>query len=236
MGTLVATDYKQPKQIIDFPDRLGGCFDTEKGRHQAGSVWNVNGLSPTLDTMQGGYRQPLIIEHIGDLECKGLFDIEKSENENKHQKDTVLNSNYIMRSLTTCDYKSPQMVIVDNNIKPSVKENYEREKNNIAISEKEIYQCKCNSGWQDNKVGIKVSPTIRANNSHTCVYSDFRIRKLTPKECFRLMGMSDDDIQKIINLGISNTQQYKMAGNSIVIPVLEHIFRNLFSDSCYMKV
>lgn len=42
------------------------------------------------------------------------------------------------------------------------------------------------------------------------------------------MGMKDDDIDKIQNTGISNTQQYKMAGNSIVIQVLEHIFKNLF--------
>ena len=57
---------------------------------------------------------------------------------------------------------------------------------------------------------------------------DFRIRKLTPRECFRLMGMRDDDIDKIQNAGISNTQQYKMAGNSIVVDVLEAIFKNLF--------
>lgn len=61
-------------------------------------------------------------------------------------------------------------------------------------------------------------------------YSDntFRIRKLTPRECFRLMGMSDNDIDKIQAAGISNTQQYKMAGNSIVVDVLEAIFKNLF--------
>ena len=57
---------------------------------------------------------------------------------------------------------------------------------------------------------------------------DYRIRKLTPRECFRLMGMRDDDIDKIQAAGISNTQQYKMAGNSICIPVLEHIFKHLF--------
>ena len=38
---------------------------------------------------------------------------------------------------------------------------------------------------------------------------DYRIRKLTPRECFRLMGMRDDDIDKIQAAGISNTQQYK---------------------------
>lgn len=58
--------------------------------------------------------------------------------------------------------------------------------------------------------------------------NDFRIRKLTPRECFRLMGMNDCDIDKIQQAGISNSQQYKMAGNSIVVNVLEEIFRNLF--------
>lgn len=55
---------------------------------------------------------------------------------------------------------------------------------------------------------------------------DFRIRKLTPLECFRLMGFSDEDFNKIV--GISNTQLYKMAGNSIVVNVLVHIFKSLF--------
>ena len=55
---------------------------------------------------------------------------------------------------------------------------------------------------------------------------DYVIRKLTPKECFRLMGFSDSDFDKI--KGISNTQLYKMAGNSIVVNVLEEIFRELF--------
>lgn len=43
-------------------NRLYGIFDNEKGTHQAGSVYDKNGLSPTLDTMQGGYRQPCIEE------------------------------------------------------------------------------------------------------------------------------------------------------------------------------
>ena len=56
----------------------------------------------------------------------------------------------------------------------------------------------------------------------------FRIRKLTPREYFRLMGMRDDDTDKIQEAGISNTQQYKIAGNSIVVDVLEAIFKNLY--------
>lgn len=57
---------------------------------------------------------------------------------------------------------------------------------------------------------------------------EFRIRKLTPKECFRLMGFSDVDFDSIH--GISNTQLYKMAGNSIVVNVLEAIFKNLLEE------
>lgn len=54
-----------------------------------------------------------------------------------------------------------------------------------------------------------------------------KIRRYTPKECFRLMGLSEEDINKIQSTGLSDTQQYKLAGNSIVVQVLESIFREL---------
>lgn len=55
----------------------------------------------------------------------------------------------------------------------------------------------------------------------------FRIRKLTPLECWRLMGFDDADFDKARGAGISDTQLYKQAGNSIAVGVLEEIFRNL---------
>ena len=58
----------------------------------------------------------------------------------------------------------------------------------------------------------------------------YRIRKLTPRECFRLMGVDDADIDKIQTSGISNSQQYKCAGNSIVVDVLYHLFRKMFVE------
>ena len=58
----------------------------------------------------------------------------------------------------------------------------------------------------------------------------FRIRKLSEREVFRLMDVSEDDIDKIQAAGISRSQQYKMAGNSICVGVLFHIFRKLFVD------
>ena len=81
---------------------------------------------------------------------------------------------------------------------------------------------------------LGISPTISAGNNgggkEPCklLLSDNIIRKITPKEAFRLMGMNDNDILKIQNCNISDTQQYKMAGNSIVINVLEGIFKELF--------
>lgn len=62
----------------------------------------------------------------------------------------------------------------------------------------------------------------------------YRIRKLTPRECFRLMGVSDADIDKIKGAGISESQQYKMAGNSIVVDVLMGIFQQMF-DPKYVE-
>ena len=59
----------------------------------------------------------------------------------------------------------------------------------------------------------------------------FRIRKLTPRECFRLMDVDDADIDKIQASGLSNSAQYKLAGNSIVVNVLYHLFRKMFVET-----
>ena len=58
------------------------------------------------------------------------------------------------------------------------------------------------------------------------VESQYRIRKLTPKECWRLMAFTDEDFHKAEAVN-SNTQLYKQAGNSIVVTVLEAIFRQM---------
>ena len=60
---------------------------------------------------------------------------------------------------------------------------------------------------------------------------DMRIRKLTPRECWRLMGFSDEDFDKAKAAGISDTQLYKQAGNSIVVDVLMAIFGSLYGKT-----
>ena len=64
--------------------------------------------------------------------------------------------------------------------------------------------------------------------------NNYRIRKLTETECWRLMGFTDDDIQKAKDAGLSKTQLYKQAGNSIVVDVLYHIFRKLHEAMPYL--
>ena len=61
--------------------------------------------------------------------------------------------------------------------------------------------------------------------------TSYRIRKLTPRECFRLMDVDEKNIDKIIASGVSNSQQYKMAGNSIVTNCMYHLFRKLFIET-----
>ena len=87
---------------------------------------------------------------------------------------------------------------VSNEIKPSVRKNFEREKQEISKTNKEIYQCECESGWQDNKVGIKVSPTIRANNNNTFILEDNIDFEFPPKQelKLKLKDMLEDNVDE----------------------------------------
>ena len=90
-----------------------------------------------------------------------------------------------------------------------------------------------NSQTRRGRVGKQIANTLDTGCQQGVVIVDgiaYRIRKLTPRECFRLMGVDDTGIDKIQAAGISNTQQYKMAGNSIVVDNLFYIFRNLFTN------
>lgn len=169
--TLCARDWKDPKCVEVV--RKYGIFDTEKSRHQAGSVYDTNGLSPTLDTMQGGYRQP----------CVEVRDDIYSDESIKRIRSNIIKSD-VAKTLTANAVQSFNH-------------------NNCALIEE---------GYAEKK------------------YNDLRIRKLTPKECWRLMNFDDDDFEKTKNVQISNSQLYKMAGNSIVVGVLEAIFKELLKD------
>lgn len=193
-----------------------------KGRnkkHQSNTVYSTERCCPAQYAEQ--YKAPFKFA----VAMRGRYD----ENGQVKQQIETSGREYA-NAITTVQKDSliaEKTVVVDTSVKPSVAKNIEREKEQIAQSEKDIYQCECESGWQDNKIGLKTSPTVRANNNNTfCLDNLLRIRKLTPKECFRLMGFDDESFHRAEAVN-SNTQLYKQAGNSIVVDVLEHLFRKL---------
>jgi len=79
-----------------------------------------------------------------------------------------------------------------------------------------------NQSTNKNNAGTLTSRVDASNN--TAVVSNYRIRKLTPKECIRLMGFEDKDYEAMKSIGMSNAAIYHMAGDSIVVSVLTSIF------------
>lgn len=194
IGGLTSTDYKQPKQVIEHIGNVNIGNNESNNR-----VYSTNGLSPTLNTMQGGHRQPKIIEPvILDDRDKG-FGIK------------------ISNICTTQRAERYGIKVIEPVICASRGRNPENPSSRIAgeYTEQRI---------EINKTGCSNTLTSVKKDNYV-LQTDFRIRKLTPKECFRLMGFKDEYFDKI--KGISNTQLYKQAGNSIVVNVLRAIFLEL---------
>ena len=76
----------------------------------------------------------------------------------------------------------------------------------------------------------KIIGSIITTPKNKVLQNNLRIRKLTPKECWRLMGFDDEDFDKASKVN-SNSQLYKQAGNSIVVNVLEAILKNLLLET-----
>lgn len=278
--------------------RLGGLYDEETKIHQMGSVWDKNALSPTIDTAQGGYRQPMIVEvkQIGNF-----MSTAKRENPNPGR---VYDENGLSPTLTNMQggYRQPMIVAIntesDGTARTIKSQYYKNGVANLANDNAKggKYACTgvivamrgrnpenpsdrtpgapteqrlepnsqgiCNtltSVQKDNLVMETVkrfgniypscgengniydsdglSPTLKAGqgvsgngigscNAPKIVENQYRIRKLTPKECWRLMGFTDEDFHKAEATN-SNTRLYQQAGNSICVPVLEAIFRQM---------
>lgn len=119
-------------------------------------------------------------------------------------------------TLSARDYKEPRLII-------------ERQPNECVLLGKVDYNGHDYIKRVYSAEGI--SPTLNTNgggNREVKTMQDFRIRKITPKECFRLMGLTDEEIHRIQSMDISNSQQYKLAGNSIVVDCM-FFLKNLFN-------
>lgn len=112
-------------------------------------------------------------------------------------------------------------------LKPSVRVNVEREYEAIvACQDKRLWKCDCTCSWADNMVGLKKSPTIRANN-RCCVVRDKknRIRMITLTEAERLQTLPEG-----YTLGVPDTQRHKGIGNGWTAEIIIHLLSGALKD------
>ena len=231
--------------------RVAGLFDTDKSKHQAGSVYNPNGLSPTLISMNnGGHKQPYILVKEGTK--KGYAEAMEGDSINYSYPNSMTKRGRIGKEVSQTILTTPSIAVLENTNKLICLNNKDKKwsvQDRIYDTEG-IYSSVTASNFRSNIAERKmfnsfnnkeikdIAPTQTANcgNSYSSaavlISEDgttfMRIRKLTPLECWRIMGFDDDDFYKAKNAGISDTQLYRQAGNSIVVNVLEKILECLF--------
>ncbi|MTQ92219.1 DNA (cytosine-5-)-methyltransferase [Streptococcus salivarius] len=166
VGTLTATDYKGPKQVA-IPNEIKKYGVLQPNFNQSGVVYETDGISPTIRTMQGG----------------------------------GLESKIRVREATKQGY-------AEASVGDSVNLSYP------------------NSKTRRGRVGEGIANTLVTGDSQGVVMPNFRIRKLTPKECWRLQGFPDWAFDKAQEVN-SNSQLYKQAGNSVTVNVIKEIARYL---------
>lgn len=236
--TAVAIKDKNDKNYAQI--NILGLLDI-KGKDQVRRVYGVDGISPTLNTMQGGNKQPKIVEEKEYIPgaIRGRYSTDGSVEQHLEQG----NKKYT-NTITT--------VTKDNVLIEKGQQKLEK------VGQISSDGSQCGSVYSDKGL----FPTLSAGchgyaNPH--IYTQYRIRKLTPIECGRLMGVSMDDIIRMViadnkkandyltycknnnivyegkdqmaNLekiqGLSNSKLYKLYGNSIVVDVMCAMFRNL---------
>jgi DNA (cytosine-5)-methyltransferase 1 len=170
--------------------------------HSNDRIYSSDGLSPTLNTMQGGNRQPFIEEpKICAMRGRNIENPKSRKSGQPTQQMIEVNENGVSNSLTTV------------------------QKDNLVV---EPYILDNTMGFEnESRKYYTHSPAIRAGRHGLETISQSRIRKLTPIECFRLMDFPDSLVDNARKAGVSDSQLYKQAGNSIVVAVLEKIIKNL---------
>lgn len=234
----------------DEVERITGLFDTNKSKHQAGSIYNPNGLSPTLTTMDnGGHKQPYILVKEGTK--KGNAEAMEGDSINYSYPNSMTKRGRIGKEVSQTILTTPSIAVLENTNKLICLNNkdkkwsvqdriYDTEGISATVTASEfkpkIAERKMFNPYNDKEIK-DIAPTQTANcgNSYSSaavlISEDgttfMRIRKLTPLECWRLMGFDDKDFYKAKDAGISDTQLYRQAGNSIVVNVLEKIIEGL---------
>lgn len=187
--------------------------------------YDVNGISPCLNTMQGGDREPKIAV-VGNVNPSG-----------SGMNGQVYSSNGLAPTLTTNKGEGAKIAIpVLTPDRVEKRQNGRRfkddgeemftltaqDKHGVAIIQK-------SRGYNDGGI-YKVAPTVTSNSWHenNFLKDSIRIRKLTPRECWRLQGFPDWAFDKAKEVN-SDSQLYKQAGNSVTVPVIADIASRLES-------
>ena len=171
----------------------------------ANRVYDVGGVSPTINTCGGGGLQPKILEDKTIVAMRGR----NPDNPNDRTAGLVTEQRLEPNTQGIC------------NTLTSV------QKDNMVMEIKKLGQISSDGseyGTVLSEDGLSASLVAGTHGyANSCIQQQYRIRKLTPLECWRLMGFTDEDFHKAESVN-SNTQLYKQAGNSIVKNVLVAIF------------
>lgn len=157
----------------------------------------VGGVAPTLST--GGQEPKIMV--VGSTKPKHCT--------RSGQRDIVYDSRGIMGALSATDYKQPKQILVNEHI-PCLTPDREEKRQN---------------GRRFKEPGEPMF-TLTAQDRHG-IYDGYRVRKLTPLECFRLQSYPDEWYYKLREAGISDSQLYKMAGNGVTSVVAYEIGKRL---------
>lgn len=211
------------------------------GNGMNGSVYSEEGLSPTLTTNKGEGNKVAIKQATkqGYIECEvgGVADL--SYPDSKTRRGRVQDNGNTCPTITATE---TGICRIENSLENTTnklthaewkQKMYEKfiEDANGEISEVITNQ---SQSFEYRPPMKGYSKTLRANANDTGIVDGIRIRKLTPKECFRLMGFSDEDFDAAQKAGVSNSQLYKQAGNSIVVDVLYYIYVELYKAMPYL--
>ena len=230
--TLTSRDYKDPKQIA--VKQVGNISDSNSfgGNPQTGRVYDPEGLSPTLNTMTGGGREPKIIDDQGRKNKKVIpTDISPTLRAQSHGNEPkvvipVITPDRINKWQNGRRFKEngdPMFTIntVDRHgilIREATKKGYAEATvgDSVNISHP-------NSKTRRGRVGKGVANTLTTVIEQATLTDDLKIRKLTPLECWRLQGFPDWAFWRACGAGLSDSQLYKQAGNSVTVPVIKAI-------------
>src|SRR5699024_9821505 len=193
--------------------RMLGHVDI-RGNDSIKRTYSTEGISPTLTTMGGGHREPKIAV-LGNVSNNG------HNNENVHDKDGIC------PTITARDYKGAKLVAEEQGlpIREATKKGYA-----IAEEGDSVNVQFPDSKTRRGRVGKQIANTLETSSINQGVVESppkYRIRKLTPLECWRLQGFSDEAHEAVKQAGISDSQRYKQAGNAVTVNVIEAISERL---------